>query len=165
MKQAFSRVHSALEWVKHRLSDISSLQETIASILSNAALWLKLGVWMLIITVITTLPGVPGYTHSSCLVACCSWSSVRFAASLLASPSCAALALLRSLTANGVEEDGVLDDCRVPDDLCLRCIAPRAVEEKDRGGADRVAEESDASTGEGGERIPLSSSFSFIKGL
>lgn len=63
MKQAFSRVHSTLEWMKHRLTDISSLQETIHSILSNAALWVRLGVWVLIITVITSLPGVRSETH------------------------------------------------------------------------------------------------------
>ena len=49
--------------MKHRLTDMSSLQETIHSILSNAVLWVRLGVWVLIITVITSLPGVRSETH------------------------------------------------------------------------------------------------------
>lgn len=53
-----ANIASGMDWLKQRMADMQSLQRVFHNLFSNVLLWLKVAMWIIVITVVTSLPEV-----------------------------------------------------------------------------------------------------------
>lgn len=113
MMATLTNISSGMVWLKQRVADMQSLQRVFHNLFSNVLLWLKVAMWIIVITVVTSLPEVSCRCIDSLLVEASPPPSL-FRYPFIAFCACDDdVALLRRFVRERSAGSGVLSDYRV----------------------------------------------------